>query len=378
VNDWPAHLHHVEQLLEELGAGGSLSTRLQHACSYQQFMHYHGPNTYAAGFLYLYTPLYWITGGSLAGFQLMWAVLEVVAMWVVYRIAKVADLPVLLAALLPVVSNRLHLYNVRVVINDISALVPMLVVVLLIARSAKAPTLSWKSHLAASCLYSFVLANKLNFVFYGPGLAASYLLLGGFRYMMVHGVVVGSVQVILGLPFLVADPSAYLRWAYDVRRELLWEKTRNMKFVGREIYESPWFGVVLMLVMAIFLVFYFGRLFWVYLVRRRRVTPVVIVHAFAFGNFVCVALARGLYTPFMCWYFYLFPAVCLMAGMPASYTLAFFVAHEYLFRFFPHSLTYEMTATWVYLLVNIFVLFWTLIASPIFSPRKLKNAEKQE
>lgn len=56
MNDWPAHLHHVEQWLE-----GTMD--------YAHQMHYHGPCTYPAAFMYLYTPLYFITGGSLQGFQ---------------------------------------------------------------------------------------------------------------------------------------------------------------------------------------------------------------------------------------------------------------------------------------------------------------------
>ncbi len=41
VNDWPAHLHHVEQWLEG-------------TTNYAHFMHYHGPCTYPAGFMLFY------------------------------------------------------------------------------------------------------------------------------------------------------------------------------------------------------------------------------------------------------------------------------------------------------------------------------------
>jgi hypothetical protein len=59
VNDWPAHLHHLEQWY------------LENTTNYQEFMHYHGPCTYPAGFMYLYLPLYKVTGGSIQGFQVM-------------------------------------------------------------------------------------------------------------------------------------------------------------------------------------------------------------------------------------------------------------------------------------------------------------------
>lgn len=41
-----------------------------------------------------------------------------------------------------------------------------------------------------------------------------------------------------------------------------------------------------------------------------------------------VTFARGLYTPFMCWYFYTYPSMLYLADVPNSVIVAFFVAHE--------------------------------------------------
>ena len=67
VNDWPAHLHHAEQFRE-----GRLD--------YDSYMHYHGHNAYPAAFLYTYTSLLALTGGSLRAFQLIWAAVEVASL----------------------------------------------------------------------------------------------------------------------------------------------------------------------------------------------------------------------------------------------------------------------------------------------------------
>ena len=67
VNDWPAHLHHAEQFRE-----GRLD--------YDSYMHYHGHNAYPAAFLYTYTSLLSLTGGSLRAFQLGWAAVEVASL----------------------------------------------------------------------------------------------------------------------------------------------------------------------------------------------------------------------------------------------------------------------------------------------------------
>lgn len=40
-------------------------------------------------------------------------------------------------------------------------------------------------------------------------------------------------QIAVGLPFLAGNASAYLRGAYNLGRNLLWDKSRVFKFVGR-------------------------------------------------------------------------------------------------------------------------------------------------
>lgn len=121
VNDWPAHLHHLEQWLND-------GTR-----NYSNYMHYHGPCTYPAGFLYLYALFFFLTGGSLQLFQFIWALLEVLQFIILRRILQLMKLPTILAVL-SVLSNRLHLYNVRVVINDFPSVVMMFLVILWIIQ----------------------------------------------------------------------------------------------------------------------------------------------------------------------------------------------------------------------------------------------------
>jgi len=65
----------------------------------------------------LYKFLSIITMNSLQLFQLLWAFIEVLNWNIIKSICKQLELPSILY-LLPVLSNRLHLYNVRVVIND--------------------------------------------------------------------------------------------------------------------------------------------------------------------------------------------------------------------------------------------------------------------
>jgi len=219
-------------------------------------------------------------------------VFESVMFFVVWEITQSLKLPKILA-ILPVFSNRLHLYNVRVVINDFPSVLLMYICIFLVIK---------QRFTVASVLYSFVLSTKLNFVFYGPALAIIYLQRLGFYQTFLQGIVMGIVQIIVGFPFLQSNWKAYITISYDIGRTLLWEKTRNFKFVGRNMYDAQWFHLLLLVVIAVVLLIYL----WL-LLNAKGSYERISGHALFFSNFLFIGLARGLYTPFMCWYFYSFP-----------------------------------------------------------------------
>jgi hypothetical protein len=176
-----------------------------------------------------------------------------------------------LPACLAVASNRLHLYHVRVVTNDGLNVALMLAAVRLLAGGHP---------IAASALYSLTLAQKLNFITYLPAwmwaLARSRASVWQARFAVAGGALTilavqvafllctrrlmaaaaarvarqsvravgggwlcrdvgGVAQVAAGLPFLGANALAYLRGAYNLGRNLLWDKSRVFKFVGRGV-----------------------------------------------------------------------------------------------------------------------------------------------
>ena len=293
VNDWPAHLHHVEQYY------------IENTTNYNELMHYHGPCTYPAGFMYLYTPLYLLSNSSLQLFQVIWALLESLQYIVIYKIIRKVDLPIYLS-ILPILSNRLHLYNVRVVINDFPVVFLMFLTVYMILN---------KRYTLASLLYSFVLSNKLNFIFYSPAILVVYLGNLGIKSTILQLIIMGISHLLIALPFLIKEPIAYLSNAYDIGRTLLWEKTRAFKFVGRLVYDNKLFHIGLLAIIALLLFIYVIRSLYGHFVKikyskyqqEELIVNRLNVHVLFFINYLFVSFARGLYTPFMCWYFYSFP-----------------------------------------------------------------------
>ncbi|EFA78114.1 hypothetical protein PPL_08762 [Heterostelium album PN500] len=397
TNDWPAHIHHIEQWLNtpktqplwtpnfDSGppAPSDSLTSSSFDFDYSHFMHYHGPCTYPAGFLYLYGILYYLTGrGSLQAFQIIWALMEICNFITIKKICDRLKLPIILA-ILPIISNRLHLYNVRVVINDFPSTFILHLSILLLLN---------KQYKRFSVLFSFLVSLKLNYIFYSPAILFIFANTLPFSSILTNLFIMGALQIIIGIPFLLTNPIAYITIAYDISRTLLWEKTRNFKFVGRVIYDSSYFNITLLLLLITTIIIFLIRM-WITLdnlksdhksstsAKTANSTTSIInsnianeniklyrdramLFVFLFVNFLAITFARGLYTPFLCWYFYTYPIVLYFAGYPYSFIIAFFVAHEYLFRFFK-DLLFEMNATYIYFLLNIFTVFNVLIAGRV-------------
>lgn len=143
-----------------------------------------GDIQYGGGFMHLYTLLGALTGGSLLGFQAVWAAIELAVIVLLRRLLARMHVPGWIALLL--FSNRLHLYNVRVVINDLPAVAAALVAVYAILEGR---------HTLASISMSFGISNKLNIVFYGPAMVLVYFVELGFWRTAAQGLVILGVQV---------------------------------------------------------------------------------------------------------------------------------------------------------------------------------------
>ncbi|KAJ6251206.1 hypothetical protein M0813_15294 [Anaeramoeba flamelloides] len=341
VNDWPAHMSHIQQFLKEK------------TLDYSHYMHHHGPNTYPAGWQYLYSVFYFITNfGSITLFQILFAVFELLLMILIFRTISLKHLKLPLAiAILAIFSNRLHLYNIRVLTNDFPSTFGLYIVFCLFLN---------KKWIWASIAYSFVVATKLNFIFYSPVIFLILLHSVGFMKTILLCLVMLSEQILLALPFILVNPIGYLQNAYDVNRILFWEKSRNFKFVGLEIFDDSRWHVLLLCLILIILVMFLKKIN--ILLQKIQVGSDywkrLIIFSLMFSNFIFITFSRGLHTPFFVWYFYSFSTICYFSGIPNLFIITFCITHEVFFRFW-HSHILEMWITLVYFLINLFVIIST-------------------
>jgi len=343
VNDWPAHLHHVEQFLQ-----GRLD--------FSSYMHFHGHNAYPAAFLYLYTSLYYMSGGSLRVFQLVWAIMEVASL------RSIAELGLQLrlgpaACLLPFASNRLHLYHVRVVTNDGINVALMLSAVRLLTSGHQ---------MLGTMLYSLVLGMKLNFILFLPAWCWATLrsvdgeeLLGrkGMAAVARGLLLLLLLQGLLGFPFLAGNFEAYLEGAYDLSRTLLWDKTRVFKWVGRSCFLERRFHLLLLLVSGSLAARFLLLCDRACLQRpNARARKRILIRGVLTFNQGMVCFARALYTPFLSWYFYSLPTVMALSKMSQGAQVVCWISHELLFRSFDSPLT-DAWASWILFVCNTFIAF---------------------
>lgn len=264
---------------------------------------------------------YLSSGGMIQMFQLIWAVIEVLHLRLLHRLlCDNLRVPSIVVYLL-FASNRLHLYNVRVVINDFPAVVLVHLAIWLILQKRLA---------LGAVFYSLAVCTKLNFIFYSPAVFVLYLHLNRYRIgpIAFHFSLMALFQVLPAVPFLAVNWRGYILATFDIGRTLLWEKTRSFKFVGRIIYSSRMFNTVLLFTISVIVLIVMLRSFA--LLWRRAAQPHeaqnvqgnkirlaerrFLAFIFFLVNFVFITFARGLYTPFLSWYLYSLPTVMYVRG----------------------------------------------------------------
>eukprot|EP00616_Rhizochromulina_sp_CCMP1243_P003480 CAMPEP_0118995314 /NCGR_PEP_ID=MMETSP1173-20130426/58275_1 /TAXON_ID=1034831 /ORGANISM="Rhizochromulina marina cf, Strain CCMP1243" /LENGTH=281 /DNA_ID=CAMNT_0006946651 /DNA_START=7 /DNA_END=849 /DNA_ORIENTATION=- len=216
--DWVAYMQEVAGYL-----GGTTD--------YSQLRGDTGPLVYPAGFVYVYSGLYYATdqGENIARAQWIFygvylAVLFIVMM--IYR-RSCKGPPVILALL--VMSKRIHSIFVLRLFNDCIAVLLLYAAVYLFCQ------LRWRM---GCVLYSLAVSIKMNILLFAPGLLLLLLQGNSIAETALCLFICGSIQLALGLPFLTTYPLEYLKGAFDLGRVFMFKWTVNWKFLSPEVFVS--------------------------------------------------------------------------------------------------------------------------------------------
>ncbi|KAH0624300.1 hypothetical protein JD844_008000 [Phrynosoma platyrhinos] len=108
--------------------------------------------------------------------------------------------------------------------------------------------IDWKAYMdeVEAELISLAVSVKMNILLFAPGLL--YLLL--WRFGLLRAIpklaICAVLQVVLGLPFLVANPIGYLTRSFDLGRQFLFKWTVNWRFLPEEVFQHRAFHLALL------------------------------------------------------------------------------------------------------------------------------------
>lgn len=209
-----------------------------------------GPLVYPAGFVYIYSILYFITsqGENIRLAQYIFVVIYLLQLCLVLRIYnKSRKVPPYVLLLTILTSYRIHSIYVLRLFND-----PIAVLFLYASLNL---FLDSKWYLG-SIFYSLGVSVKMNILLYAPALFFFYIVNLGLKETIKQLLVCGLIQVSLGLVFLTNNPFAYINTSFDLGRVFNHTWTVNYRFLDIEVFENKCFHLTLLAIHVILLIIF--------------------------------------------------------------------------------------------------------------------------
>ena len=308
--DWKAYMQEVEGFLN-----GTLD--------YSKLRGDTGPLVYPAGFVYVFSILYYITGhgADIKIAQYLFAALYIILLVLVFRIyTRTKKVPPYVLIIMCCTSYRVHSIFTLRLFND-----PVAMVLLIASLNA---FLDDRWYLG-SVLYSLGVSVKMNILLFAPALLVAYSCNLGLIKTIAQLIVCASVQLMLGLPFILENPLAYIKGAFNLGRIFEFKWTVNWRFLPEHIFVHPYFHASLLALHISALVYCTPR--WIKYMKsyaklkhvERNLQPqlkkkqkvdmstlsqLFILPMFA-ANFIGIVFSRSLHYQFYIWYYHTLPYI---------------------------------------------------------------------
>jgi alpha-1,3-mannosyltransferase len=102
---------------------------------------------------------------------------------------------------------------------------------------------SWR---LGAVMYTWGLGIKMSLLLVLPAVGIILFLGSGLATSLQLAAVIGLVQVLIGIPFLAANPWGYLGRAFELSRQFFFKWTVNWRFVGEDVFISRSFSLALL------------------------------------------------------------------------------------------------------------------------------------
>ncbi|CAG9854439.1 unnamed protein product [Phyllotreta striolata] len=225
--DWIAYMQEVEGFLN--------GTR-----DYSELKGDTGPLVYPAGFVYIYSALYYVTskGKNIYLAQHIFLVFYLIQTFLIQRIfRKTMKIPPYALLIVSLTSYRIHSIFVLRLFND-----PIAVLLFFVSLNLFISN-QW---ILGSVFYSLAVSVKMNILLYAPCLLLAYLTNLSYTKTFINLLICGFIQLMLGLPFLTQYPVSYLKGSFDLGRVFEHKWTVNFRFLPKDIFENRIFHLGLL------------------------------------------------------------------------------------------------------------------------------------
>ncbi|XP_055740047.1 dol-P-Man:Man(5)GlcNAc(2)-PP-Dol alpha-1,3-mannosyltransferase isoform X1 [Salvelinus fontinalis] len=308
--DWKAYMDEVEGVING-------------TYDYTQLKGDTGPLVYPAGFVYIFTALYYVTnhGVNIRLAQYLFAVFYLLTLLLVFRIYhRTKKVPPYVFFFVCCASYRIHSIFVLRLFNDPVAMMMLF----------GAVNLFLDGRWTLGCvLYSLAVSVKMNVLLFAPGLL--FLLLSEFGLMRTIPKLslCAAIQLLLGLPFLMENPIGYMTRSFDLGRQFLFTWTVNWRFLPEWLFLSRYFHLVLLATHLLALLLFALRR-WkrpeesiMELLKEpgkrvllaQKITSDQMVLILFTSNFIGMCFSRSLHYQFYVWYFHTLPFLLWSGGV---------------------------------------------------------------
>ncbi|XP_042283995.1 dol-P-Man:Man(5)GlcNAc(2)-PP-Dol alpha-1,3-mannosyltransferase isoform X1 [Thunnus maccoyii] len=308
--DWKAYMDEVEGVING-------------TYDYTQLKGDTGPLVYPAGFVYIFTALYYITnhGVNILLGQYLFAVFYLITLLLVFRIYyRTKKVPPYVFFFVCCASYRIHSIFVLRLFND-----PVAMMLLFAAVN-----LFMDGYWTLGCgLYSLAVSVKMNVLLFAPGLL--FLLLSEFGLIRTIPKLslCAGIQLLLGLPFLLENPIGYVSRAFDLGRQFMFKWTVNWRFLPEWLFLNRYFHLLLLSAHLLTLLLFALRrwkrpgenILEILKEPSKRKIPAQkntvdqIVLILFTSNFIGMCFSRSLHYQFYVWYFHTLPYLLWSGGV---------------------------------------------------------------
>jgi len=306
--DWVAYMSEVEGFLN----GTYDYMKLEGAT---------GPLVYPAGFVYLFSGLYYITdrGKDIRFAQYIFAVMYLLMLGMVfYLYQKTRKVPPYVMFFVCCASYRIHSIFILRLFNDPVAMLFLYASIIMFVSNRW----SW-----GCVFFSLGVSVKMNVLLFAPGLLLLLLLRFGLFEAAKKISICAIIQLLLGLPFLLENPIGYIHRSFNLGRQFFFVWTVNWRFLPEWLFLSRWFHLSLLLLHILFLCVFcckkwpsppegWSSLFSSKFVSR-HISENEVIKVMFMSNFIGMCFARSLHYQFYVWYFHTLPFLLWSIKIPS-------------------------------------------------------------